>query len=67
MNIEGIIPILGGIYGYFLATGYLPKKPKEPEKMEIWRNKFGGFMKKACPFLVVFGLLQLLGFIPSSI
>jgi hypothetical protein len=60
-NLEGLIPLLGGIYGYLLANGTLPRKPKDPEKMALWRRKFGPMMKIIGPILVVFGILQLLG------
>jgi hypothetical protein len=52
---------LGGIYGYLLAIGTLPRKPKDPEKMALWRRKFGPMMKILAPILVVFGILELLG------
>lgn len=58
-NLEGLIPILGGLYGYLLAIGTLPKNPRDPMKMELWRRKFGKMMRIVCPFLVVFGMLQL--------
>ena len=61
MDWSGLIPIFNGIYGYLLATGSFPKNPKDPEKMELWRKKFGGIMKKLCPFLVIFGFIQLSG------
>lgn len=32
MNWSGLIPLIGGVYGYLLAIGYLPKNPKDPEK-----------------------------------
>ncbi len=67
MYVEGLISIFGGIYGYLLAIGYLPKNPKDPEKMELWRKKFGGLMKKISPFLVFFGFLQLFGIIPGAL
>ena len=60
-NLEGLIPLLGGIYGYLLANGTLPRKPKDPEKMALWRRKFGRPMKILGPALVIFGILQLLG------
>lgn len=60
-NLQGLIPLLGGIYGYLLANGTLPRKPKDPEKMALWRRKFGPMMKIITPVLVVFGILQLLG------
>lgn len=60
-NFQGLIPVLGGIYGFLLANGTLPKKSKDPEKMELWRKKFGPMMKILCPLIIVFGLLQLIG------
>ena len=61
MNIEGLIPLMGGLYGWLLANGTLPKHPKDPEKMAAWRQKFGNILKVVCPLLVIFGVLQLLG------
>ncbi len=59
INLEGLIPILGGIYGLLLAYRVVPKKPKDPEKMELWHRKFGKMMKVLSPVLIVFGLLLL--------
>lgn len=33
MNLEGLIPLAGGVYGWLLATGKVPAKPKDPEKL----------------------------------
>jgi hypothetical protein len=66
MDWSGLIPIFGGIYGYFLSIGYFPKNPKDPEKMELWRKKYGGIMKKLSPFLVLFGIIQLTGVLQSA-
>lgn len=60
-NLQGIIPIVGGVYGYLLATGALPKNPRDPEKMNLWRKKFGPMMKIIGPILVIVGIFQLLG------
>lgn len=60
-NLQGLIPLLGGNYGYLLARGTLPRNPKDPAKMELWRRKFGPMMKVLCPFVVFFGILQILG------
>ena len=38
MNIEGLIPLFGGLYGFLLANGTLPKHPKDPEKMAARRG-----------------------------
>ncbi len=58
LNFAALIPIFGGIYGFLLAQGVIPKNPKDPEKMELWRRKFGMMMKIICPLIVGFGLLQ---------
>ena len=58
---NGLIPILGGIYGLLLAYRIVPRKPKDPEKMELWHRKFGKMMKVLSPFLIIFGILNLLG------
>ncbi len=61
INLGGLIPILGGIYGLLLAYRVLPRQPKDPEKMELWHRKFGKLMKVISPFLIIFVLLQLVG------
>jgi hypothetical protein len=58
---RGIIPIVGGIYGLLLAYRVLPRRPKDPDRMELWHRKFGKTMKVLCPLLIVFGSLTLLG------
>jgi hypothetical protein len=60
-NLQGLIPLLCGVYGFLVANGTLPRRPKDPERMALWRRKFGPMMKIVCPFLVIFGILQLLG------
>ena len=60
LNFEGLIPICGGIYGLLLAHRVIPRKPRDPEKLELWHRKFGPMMKILCPCLIGFGLLQLL-------
>ena len=57
----GIIPLIGGIYGLLLAYGVLPQNPKDPERMELWRRKFGAAMKVLGPMLIVVGIVKLLG------
>jgi len=58
---SGLIPIIGGIYGLLLAYRVLPKKPGEPERLELWHKKFGELMKILSPLLIIFGLLELFG------
>ena len=60
-NLEGLIPILGGIYGLLLAKGILPRNARDPDKMELWRRKFGRMLKIICPLIFVFGVLQFIG------
>ena len=60
-NLQGLIPILGGIYGLLMAHGVLPRNPPDPERMALWRRKFGGMMKAICPIMILFGIAQLCG------
>ncbi len=53
--------IFGGIYMYLMASGVLPKKPKNPEKMELWRKKYGKFLKIAGPIVTLTGVGQFFG------
>ena len=61
INLGGLIPILGGIYGLLLAYRVVPRKPRDPEKMELWHRKFGTMIKVLSPFVIGFGLLELFG------
>jgi hypothetical protein len=61
MNLEGIIPLAGGVYGWLLATGKVPANPKDPEKLAAWRRKFGPMLKVAAPLAALYGLLLLVG------
>jgi len=63
MNIEGLIPILAGIFGLLLAQGVLPRNPKDPERLALWRRKFGKMMTILCPLIILFGLALLFGLI----
>lgn len=60
-RLRGLIPLLGGIYVFLLATGVLPRNPKNVEMMALWRRKFGLLIKILAPLLVVSGILQLAG------
>ena len=62
-NLRGLIPIACGAYGLLLAQGIIPRNPKGPEQMELWRRKFGGVMTALCPLIILFGIAQLLGVI----
>jgi hypothetical protein len=58
---KGLIVILIGVYSILLAKGVLPRKPKDPERMELWRRKFGRLFKILGPIVIVIGICQLLG------
>ena len=60
-NLEGLIPILGGTYAILLAKGILPRNPKDRERMEPWRRKFGGMIMVLGPVVIIFGVLQVFG------
>lgn len=60
-NLEGLIPICGGVYLYLVFNGALPKNPRDPERMENWRRRFGPFGKVLAPLVVLHGCMLLLG------
>ena len=60
-NLEGLIPICGGVYAFLLANGTLPRKPRDPVRMEAWRKKFGPLLKVLSPLVVLHGCMQLAG------
>ena len=60
-NLEGLIPLLGGTYGLLLAQGVLPRRPANPERMEMWRRKYGKLLRVLSPIVIAFGALQLFG------
>lgn len=57
-QLQGFVPIIGGIYGWCMATG---KVGGDSDKMQLWRRKFGKTMRILVSIVVVFGILQLLG------
>jgi hypothetical protein len=61
IKLDGLIPMLGGIYGLLLAYRVVPRHPKDPEKMELWLRKFGKLIKILGLVLIAFGLLEFLG------
>lgn len=60
MNLEGIIPLLGGIYCTLLGFGVVAPG-KNAEKNAQWLATFGTFMKIVGPLLIVFGTAELFG------
>ena len=62
INPEGIIPIVGGVFAYLMATGrYNPSK--DPIKWEAWRLKWGSKLRILAALVIVFGVAQFLGFL----
>jgi hypothetical protein len=60
-SLRGVVAIVCGIYGLLLAQGFLPRNPKDPERMRVWRRKFGGVMSVLCPIIVLYGIAQVFG------
>ena len=60
MNLEGLIPLLGGLYAFLLARGVL-RASKDPAKNDAWLGKWGPILKWIAPLVMLFGLLQLVG------
>ena len=60
INPEGLIPIIGGIFAWLIATGqYSPSKNRI--KFEAWRLVWGPKLKILAPIVIVFGIAQLFG------
>ena len=62
LNLEGLIPLLGGLYAFLLARGVLSAS-KDEIKNEAWRRKWGPILNWLGPLVVLFGLVQLIGLI----
>lgn len=60
-RLQGLIPILGGVYGLLLAKGVLPSHVKDPEKTEFWRRRYGWILMIAAPVVILFGIAELFG------
>jgi hypothetical protein len=59
-NLEGLIPLLGGIYMFYLAYATSKQLPGDPAKAEAakrWREK----LVYLAPLMIVFGLVLLSG------
>jgi hypothetical protein len=61
INLGGLVPILCGIFGLLIVYRFVPIKPNDPEKMELWHRKFDKIIKVVSPILIGYGLLQLVG------
>ena len=60
VNLEGLIPLLGGLYAFLLARGIM-RASKDPVKNDAWRRKWGPILKWIAPLVILFGILQLSG------
>ena len=59
MNLEGLIPLLGGLYALLLARGIVPVG-KDLERAEQWRKHWRPIIHWLAPITMVFGVLLLL-------
>jgi hypothetical protein len=64
--IDALVSLAGGIYVCLIGFGIVsPSKNKE--KAEIWRKKWGGFMRVAGPLIALWGVYQLVAaFAPAT-
>jgi hypothetical protein len=62
LNLEGLIPLLGGLYAFLLARGVLPAS-KDAVKNEAWRRKWVPILNWLAPLVILFGVIQLTGII----
>ena len=62
MNLEGLIPLLGGLYALLLARGVLSAS-RDEVKNEAWRRKWGPTLTWLAPLVILLGVLQLAGII----
>ena len=44
-----------------LVYRVVPRKPKDPERLELWHRKFDKMMKIVSPLLIGFGFLEAFG------
>jgi hypothetical protein len=58
MNLEGLIPLLGGLYVLLMARGIVPVG-NDPEKAEQWRKRWGRTINWVAPITMIFGILLL--------
>jgi hypothetical protein len=62
MNLEGLIPLLGGVYCLLVAFRVV-RASKNPDSNELWLRKYGTLMKILGPIIILFGLAELFGVI----
>lgn len=60
-NIQGLIPLLGGIFGLMVAFEKTLGNPSNPKKYQQWQEKYSTILKIISPIAIILGLLQLMG------
>ena len=58
INIEGLIPLAGGIYGSLLGFKFVSIS-NDDERQRAWYEKFGKILKVCGPIVIIFGIAQL--------
>ena len=61
-NLEGLIPLAGGIYGLCAALGFV-QISRNPESSRAWRERYGRTMCVLAPVVMAFGLARLVGWL----
>jgi len=59
MNVDSLIPLLGGAYCTYLGFRGVPAGAVKPVEWEQWYARWGRFMKIGGPLLVLMGAAQL--------
>ena len=59
-NPSGLMACAGGTYGLLAALGIV-RISKNPDANEAWVRKFGPLLKILSPFVILFGLAELIG------
>jgi len=63
LNLSGLIPIAGGIFGLLAVFGVVSVS-RNPQANEQWLQKYGAIIKIISPLAILVGLAQLFGLFP---
>ena len=55
-QLEGLIPLAGGVCAYLIYYGVIPMK-----ELETIKRRFGVVIQIAAPICILFGVLRLVG------